>query len=417
MKSSGAPVLGMILKGYPRISETFISNEILLLEKLGFSVRLISLRHPREAFCHDSVRRIRARVDYLPQTIRQHLFRLLYANLRVVFQQPKAYGRAVATAWRRFRRTRKSATLKHLLQGGWVVHYLLPGSGITHLHAHFAHSPTSVAMFAAALSGLPFSFTAHAKDIYTSDPRQLKEKIEKAAFVVTCTRYNAAHLRSLAGKAATTTIHTVYHGIDLALFSRGGAAEVVKDKPLRILSIARMTAKKGLPTVYRALRLLRDREVDFRHTLIGDGDDRDEIRTLIEELGLTKHTRLAGTLPHDQVIDHFNHADLFMLGCEQAPNGDRDGIPNVFVESMAMGVPVVATRVSAIPELVQHEKTGLLVSPGKPEELADAVIRLISDTQLRDVIVEQAADFVAQHFDNTTLIRKLARIYTEKMNH
>ncbi len=180
--------LGMILKGYPRISETFISNEILLLEQRGFRIHIISMRSPREAFTHDSVRRIRARVDYLPETIiGKRLPALCWHNLMQALRFPRRYAAALSMAWRRWRRTRKSATIKHLLQAGYLCHKLLKGSGCRHLHAHFAHSPTSVAFFSHLLSGRPFSFTAHAKDIYTSDPRQLAEKAGAARFVATCT--------------------------------------------------------------------------------------------------------------------------------------------------------------------------------------------------------------------------------------
>ena len=184
MSTSSRPVLGMILKGYPRISETFISNEILLLEQLGFAIHLFSMRRPRENFSHDNVKKIRAKVDYLPETLIKPLPLLLYHNICLAAAKPKVYAGALKTAYRRFKRTHKSATIKHLLQAGYLVHRFLPASGVTHLHAHFAHSPTSVAMFTSHLTGLPFSFTAHAKDIYTSDPNQLREKIERARFVV-----------------------------------------------------------------------------------------------------------------------------------------------------------------------------------------------------------------------------------------
>ena len=144
-----------------------------------------------------------------------------------------------------------------------------------------------------------------------------------------------------------------------------------------------LTAKKGLPTVYRALKLLCDQGISLTHTLIGDGEDRDKILALIDDLGLTSVTRWLGTQPHHVVLAHYQKADLFVLGCEVASNGDRDGIPNVLLESMAMGIPVVATDISGIPELVQNGKTGLLVPPGQPQKLAEAMMRLLTDTALR----------------------------------
>lgn len=270
MRVSTRPVLGMILKGYPRISETFISNEIRLLEKLGFAIHLFSMRQPREKFSHASVKEIRASVDYLPETLIKPLPRLLYHNLCLAAKNPGVYGAALKTAYVRFLRTRKFATLKHLLQAGYLVNRLLPQRRVTHLHAHFAHSPTSVAMFTSRLTGIPFSFTAHAKDIYTSDPRQIREKIGLAQFVVTCTEYNKQHLHALSD-GHTTPIHRNYHGIDTRLFSAPNEEPKLPAPPYRILTVARLTAKKGLPTIYRALRILCDQGISLRHTHIGGG--------------------------------------------------------------------------------------------------------------------------------------------------
>ena len=408
------PFLGMILKGYPRISETFISNEILLLEKLGFPIHLFSMRRPREDFTHQSVNRIQAAVDYLPETLLKPLPRLLYHNCLLAAKRPRVYTRALKIAYRRFLRTRKSATLKHLFQAGYLIQRLIPGRGVIHLHAHFAHSPASVAMFASMLSGLPFSFTAHAKDIYTSDPRQLREKADLAKFVVTCTEYNRSHLLALCD-GEPGAIHRVYHGIDTRLFSLNQDRISKPEKPYRILTVARLIAKKGLPTVYRALNVLKDKGIAFRHTLIGDGEDREKILTVIKDLGLSAHTRWLGTQPHEVVREHYKRAHLFVLGCEVAPNGDRDGIPNVLFESMAMGVPVVATCLSAIPELVETEKTGLLTAPGQPRQLAEAMLKMLTDEALRARVIPAARQRVMQDFDNKVLIRKLAAIYRKEI--
>ena len=210
---------------------------------------------------------------------------MLYHNLILAAKRPGIYAAALKTARRRFLRTRKSATFKHLLQAGYLAHRFLPASGVTHLHAHFAHSPTSVAMFTGQLTGLPFSFTAHAKDIYTSDPRQLREKIELSRFVVTCTEYNRRHLLEISD-GQKTPIHRIYHGIDVDLFSGNRAEQENPGQPYRILTIARLTAKKGLPTVLRALKLLTDRGLSINHVLIGDGDDRDRILALVSAAGI-----------------------------------------------------------------------------------------------------------------------------------
>ena len=406
--------LGMILKGYPRISETFISNEILLLEKMGFPIHLFSMRQPRENFAHKSVAEIEAGVDYLPETLLRPLPRLLFHNCLLAASRPAAYARALKKALQRFLRTRKSATLKHLFQAGYLVRRLMPASPSLHLHAHFAHSPASVAMFASILSGLPFSFTAHAKDIYTSDPRQLREKMALAKFVVTCTEYNRHYLKSLFD-GSPPPVYCVYHGIDTELFSQESKHDEQVNPPYRILTVARLIAKKGLPTVYNALKILKDQRVDFEHTLIGDGDDREKIRTVIRDLGLGDQAHWLGTQPHDVVRAQYQRSHLFVLGCEVAPNGDRDGIPNVLLESMAMGVPVVATTVSAIPELIETGKTGLLVDPGSPEHLAAAMRRMLIDADLRRKIIPAARKRVVRDFNNRLLIRDLADIYRKEI--
>ena len=409
MEKPATSTLCMILKGYPRISETFISNEILLLESLGFNIHIVSMRNPRESFTHESVEQIKAKVDYLPSTILKHIWTLLYHNTGLMTKRPAVYFNALKKALVRWLRTRKSATLKHLLQAGYLVHKCMPGKQIVHFHSHFAHSPTSVAMFSSILSGLPFSFFAHAKDIYTSDERQLKEKIDMARFVVTCTRYNKRFLSSLAGKS-TTPIFCVYHGINLDYFNNSRPA-IECTPPYRLLTVARMTEKKGIDDIYHALVILKKQGIKFEHALIGEGDDRQKIENLISQLGLEKETRLLGTMTHEQVIHFYSDSDLFVLGCRIAENGDRDGIPNVMAESMAMQLPVVATDVSGLPEFLEDGVTGLMVPQKNPEALAKAIQKALLDPGLRKTVTRTARQRIVNDFDNKKLIPQLASIY------
>jgi glycosyltransferase involved in cell wall biosynthesis len=407
-----APVLGMVLKGYPRISESFISNEIALLEEAGFTVRILSMRKPREDFTHESVKRIKATVDYLPETMAGNVRTLLSANLACLAASPVRYLLGVVFMLGQLARTRKAATVKHLLQAGYLAARVLPGSGVAHLHAHFAHSPTSVAQFASRLTGLPFSFTAHAKDIYTQKPARLADKIAKARFVATCTGYNKLYLDRLNPKG--TPVHRVYHGIDLSLFEPG-PFKLAAAPPFDILTVARLTPKKGLPTVFRALAGLAGRGMEFRHTLIGEGEERGSLEGLVRELGLEDRVAWLGGKPHETVVEHLRRADLFLLGCEVSPNGDRDGIPNVLVEAMAMGVPVAATAVSAIPELIESGEHGLLTTPGDHEGLAGAAARLLTEPDLRARVIPAARERVLRNFDNRKLVRDLARIFRDHL--
>jgi glycosyltransferase involved in cell wall biosynthesis len=415
MVSSKSPTLGMILKGFPRISETFISNEILLLEKAGFQIHIFSMRRPRETFSHRNVQNIRASVDYLPETLLVPLPRFLFHHLLLAKQNPAIYRHVLKSAIHRLRQTRKLATIKHFLQAGYLVHKYLPKQNVVHLHAHFAHSPTSVAYFTSQFSGLPFSFTAHAKDIYTSDPKLLSEKIKPSEFIITCTEHNKQYLNALEN-SRNTPVYRIYHGIDTKLFNSLEATTLPEPQPpYRLLTVARMTRKKGIPTVLEAIRILCDEGLPIKHILIGDGDERKRVLALIKDLGLENTSQWQGTLPHEKVLGFYRQADLFVLGCEIAPDGDRDGIPNVILESMAMGVPVVSTHISSIPEVITDEATGLLVASHSPGDMAKAIKRLLTDIDLRKKVIDSARTRVMEDFDNRSLIRDLANVFVEKI--
>jgi len=402
--------LGYILKGYPRISETFISNEILLLEQLGFRMRLFPMRHPREDFCHDSVKQIKAQVDYLPTELLLEFPRLLLPNIFLAIKQPALFKHGLGLAHMRYKRTANLATFKHLLQAGYLTNkHLLKDESVTHLHGHFAHSPTSVTMFAALFSRRSFSFTAHAKDIYTSNPEQLREKIRLAKFVVTCTDYNRKYLKSIAD-GLSTPIHCIYHGIDLELFSPE-TDHTTCAPPYKLLTVARMTEKKGLPALYKALHILKDKDFRFKHTLIGDGDDKEKIIKLITELQLDDCCQCLGTRTHKEVLRQFEENDLFVLACEIAANGDRDGIPNVLVESLAMGVPGLSTTVSAIPEILLHKRSGITIAPSEPETMAAAIKETLENQALRNTIIQGGLTHTSKHFNNRELVAKLANIF------
>lgn len=402
------PVLVMVLKGYPRISETFISNEIELLERQGFAVRIVSMRKPRENFSHASVARIQAEVVYLPEAMLPALGRLLAANLRTAVSRPAGYLKAAGLMLRHFFEAPKSATVKHLLQAGLLCDEALRPGEAPHLHAHFAHSPTSVAMYAGLMADAPVSFTGHAKDVWTQRPERLAEKIGRAAFVVTCTQANAAYLEKLSPNG--TPVFPVYHGIDLALFD-GAAARPAAGPPWRLLTVARLTAKKGLDTVLDTLGLLAREGVDFTYDLVGAGEDAAALAEQAARLGLAERVRFHGAMPHEQVVELYRAAHAFVIGCRVLPNGDRDGVPNVLVEAMAMGLPVAATNVSALPELAIHGETALTCNPDDPAALAANLRRLLDDPALAGRLAAAARELVGREFDNVANIRRLAAVF------
>lgn len=401
--------LGFVLKGFPRISETFISNEIRLLEQRGFRIHIYSMRHPRESFTHESVKAIRAKVTYLPQSVSYDFPRLLWQNICLFARIPKRYIKTARLWLSRYPQAPKKHTwLKHFLQAGWLVQCSAKREGIHHFHAHFAHTPSSVAMYAASFCDVPFSFFAHAKDIYTQNPIALKEKIDRAKFVVTCTAYNENYLKHIAKNAKK--ISCVRHGIDLSLFSPK-SRPATPTPPFTILTVARLVPKKGLFDVLEALAFLRQKGIEFRYILAGDGPLRAQLLQKAEDLGLAAHVLMTGTITHDAVCQLYEKADAFVLGCRLGDKGDRDGIPNVIAEAMAMGVPVAATRFSGIPELVEHEISGMLSAPEDPQELARNLLRVLTDHQLRAQLIPAARQRVEHMFDNRTLIQTLAEVY------
>lgn len=401
----------MILKGYPRISESFISTEILLLESLGIPIQIFSLRRPRESFTHQSVQKIQAPVTYTPEYVLPHFRTLMASNLRLWRRLGGRYARCLARAASRALERKKTATLRHFLQAGHLAHLRLMDGRVTHLHAHFCHTPTSVALFASELTGLPFSFTGHAKDIYTSEPDQLRRKIHRARFVVTCTRYNAQYLQRIAGRPVP--IHTIYHGIDLDFFAFG--ANPPPAPPYRLLSVGRMVPKKGYDDLLTALKILDQEGLDFTLDHIGSGEEKDRIRTLCRRLGLERRVRFRGTLPHEEVIDYYRRSHAFVLACKVAENGDRDGIPNVLVEAMAVGLPVISTRVSAIPELVEDGVTGTLVEPAQPGPLAQAIRKVLTSGPALEAQLRAARRKVEADFDNRRCVQRLYELFRKSL--
>jgi glycosyltransferase involved in cell wall biosynthesis len=402
--------IAYLLKRYPRLSETFILHEILELERQGVALRIFSLLNPSESITHVDVARVRAPVCYLPSG-RAAWVAYGRAHWTLIRRDPRRYAGVVAHI---LQRRRHLATVKHFLRAGWLA-LELERTGVTHLHAHFAHGPASVAYFVHLLIGLPYSVTAHAKDIYTSPPQLLGRKLRAARFVVTCTGYNAEYLARVVGLRASRRIHRIYHGVDLVRFGPvedGEPDEAPQQEPM-ILAVGRLVEKKGFRYLIEAMGLLAARGVPARLQIVGGGDLAETLRRQIAEAGLGDRITLLGPLPQEQVIGLYRAATIVALPSIVLENGDRDGIPNVLVEAMRMGIPVVSTAVSGIPELVIDGETGLLVPPRDAGALAGALARLLDDAGLRRRLAAAAAAHVLREFDlatNTARLRALLQV-------
>ena len=391
--------LGLLVRIWPKLSETFILEEVLALERLGVALRLYALAAPTDALTHPAVASVRAPLTCVPPTLRRHWGEFVARHLRVAAAAPLAYLRALIVAVRRGRRA-----LHDFVLAGWLAAQLRD-DGIGHLHTHFISTPADVADLVSRLTMLPFSISAHAKDIYLSDPSDLRRKLEAARFTVTCTEFNRRTLASIAPRAR---VHRMYHGVDQAQFHPRPRPGV--DAPPLILSVGRLREKKGLDTLIDACRVLRDRGQAFRCEIVGYGEEHDRLRARIARQGLTGAVCLVGKLPREQVIESYARAAVYVQPSRIAADGDRDGIPNVLLEAMAMGLPVVASGVSGIPELVGDGHNGLLVKPDDPLALANAITRLLHEPQLCADLGHHARGTVAESFDNDHNVQLLCRL-------
>jgi glycosyltransferase involved in cell wall biosynthesis len=277
-----------------------------------------------------------------------------------------------------------------------------------HLHVHFAHIPTDIAMYAAGVSAVSFSFTAHANDLFERG-WLLEKKVQRARFAVTISEYNRQLIKKNGG--AEHKIHVIRCGVDHTAFTaRSGRAE---NSVPTIGTLGRMVEKKGVDDLIRACKMLRDRNVDFSVEIAGDGPLLPELQQLVDDSDLSAQVHFKGPLSHDQVPQWLQTLDVFVLACKKDRNGDMDGIPVVLMEAMLAGVPVISTRISGIPELIQDGQSGLLAEPASPDHLARAIARLLSDETLYTDLRKKAIDKVQTEFDLSDNVARLDELFKE----
>jgi glycosyltransferase involved in cell wall biosynthesis len=379
LPTKAARPIAFVLKGYPRLSETFIAQEVRALERRGFDIRIVALRQPTDTHRHPIHREIRAPVHYLPEYLHAEPLRVL-RGWRAA-RRLRGYRTALRAWLRDLVRDPSRNRIRRFGQALVLAGELAPEVG--HIHAHFLHTPSSVARYAALLRGLAWTASAHAKDIWTTPDWEKREKLADCRWLVTCTAAGQAHLAALAPAPEKVTL--VYHGLDGASYAPVDAAPSdlgVATRPICILSIGRAVAKKGFDDLLAALALLPG-AVDWRFVHIGGGALLDGLRRRATELGIAARVEWRGPQPQPAVIAAYREADLFVLASRIAADGDRDGLPNVLLEAQSQRLPCLATRVDGIVELIEDEKTGLLVEPNDPPALAEALARLIGDRQLR----------------------------------
>lgn len=399
------PAVAYIIKMYPRFSETFILNELLELERQGVRLHVFSLKKPDDGVFHAEVAKLRARVTYLPESPLLQPGAFAASHRELFRSDRRRYLRALGAAAKRHR----AVTMKQFLRAGYIAPRLRR-EGISHVHAHFASGPTAVALHLHRLTGISYSFTAHAKDIYIDsvDRQELANKLRSARFAVTVSDFNRAHLSQL----ADSRIVRIYNGLDLERFRPNGAAQ---DEPPLVLAVGRLIEKKGFADLIRACGLLRDEGRRFRCRIVGKGALQDELRGLIRELRLEDMVELAGALPREQLLELYPRAAVVVAPCTVGSDGNRDGLPTVLIEAMALGVPVISTDVTGIPELVEDGVTGLLVPERDPQALAGAIGRILGDSERSEAHARAARARVEERFDLRRNVAQLRELLEESV--
>ncbi len=448
--------IGYVMNGFPRLSETFIAHEIHQLERQGLGLRLFVVKREDEPWQHPVVQAISAVREHLPPVsslsgtslwpwLRKNAPRYATAHGRVLRRHPLRWLRtaasALALAVQHGQRgalasqaggfSLRKVYIKEFLQAGHVADAVLRSGDIEHLHGHFCHGVATITWWASQMSAVPFSFTAHAKDIYQAElnpGRLLERKLGAARFVATCTCANAQVLKGRHPRPEE--VHAIYHGLDTDWFApKPQGAALVGDTahptapstasptasptaaPL-ILAVGRLVEKKGFDTLLHACAWLQANGVAWRCHIVGeDGPAAPALRALIEQLGLQGQVQLVGPMTQDQLRNRYADAHVFALPCQVMADGDRDGFPNVLAEAMAMGVPVVSTAISGIPEMIDDGVHGLLVPPRDPPALGAALQRLLVDTGLHQRLARQGRERMCERFDSRRTTQELRALF------
>lgn len=396
MHPEPTPHVGYVVKRYPRFSETFIVNEILAHEAAGMSLDVFALYPPNDTHFQDTLALVRAPVTYLTADGLRALD--FWSGLEAgALDVPEIWRSLDAARGQEARTVYQAARLASAVRR----------RGITHLHAHFATAPAQVARLAARWAGISFSVTAHAKDIYHDSvtPSTLRALLDDASGVVTVSDYNARYLTDRVG-VDPSRLHRIYNGLDLERFD----VALRGDRRPTVLAVGRFVPKKGFDVLLDACALLAREGRRFACRLIGGGSEEGRLRERAIALGLGNSVQFDGPLPQREVMRALREAAVFAAPCVVAEDGDRDGLPTVLVEAMALGTPVVATDVVGIPELVRHRETGWLVPPHDARALADALRTMLDAPALRAQLADEARALIEREFDvrhNAALVRRL----------
>ncbi|MEW9806570.1 glycosyltransferase [Mesorhizobium sp. ZMM04-5] len=377
-RTSSAGRLAIVLKGWPRLSETFIAQELVALEAQGLEFEVWSMRHPTDKKRHALHDALKARVRYLPEYLYQEPSRVL-KGLGHAMRLP-GFGRALRLWLSHLLRDPTPNRVRRFGQAAVLAREAAPD--LAFVYAHFLHTPSSVALYASMMRGVGWGFSAHAKDIWKSPEWEKRDKLARATFGVTCTSLGAEHLRDLSVDPARLSL--VYHGLDLTRFPPPPPPRPRRDgtgEPVTVVSVGRLVEKKGYDLLLEALAMLPE-TTSWRFVHIGGGDLSQTLKDKASKLGIADRIEWRGARDQGEVIAALREADLFVLPSRIASDGDRDGLPNVLMEAASQELPILSTSVSSIPEFIENGRQGVLVAP-EADALAAALAGLIADPERR----------------------------------
>jgi colanic acid/amylovoran biosynthesis glycosyltransferase len=403
-------VIGYVMQKYPTLTLTFVYREVAALRAAGMQVETFSMWRPGPQELSREAQPLLAETYYI---FPLNGLRFVRRQLRYLLTRPGRYLGTLAFCLRHDNASwgRRLRVLGHFLQGVYLAGEV-ERRGLQHLHAHFARGAATVALVAARLTGITFSFTAHANDLFVA-PTMLPEKLAAARFAIAISEYNRQFLWRLApSRAARDRVFVARCGIDVSRFTP--AAAPANPVPL-ILGVGRLVEKKGFRYLIAACELLARRGYAFECEIVGDGPEAAALQRQIDAAGLAGRVRLAGPVFQEDLNRHLAAAQIFALPCVVAADGDMDGIPNSLMEAMAMEIPVVSTTLTGIPELVVHEQTGLLAPPRDAAALADALARLLDDPDLRACLGKTGRAKVVAEYELDKNARALQQIFASML--
>lgn len=406
-----------IILDFPKRSEQFIAREVRALGRRFGKVLVYSLRKgDYELPLENNIT-----VVYLEERTWQQI---ISAHMILMWRRPAAYWRtlikriifpfikAIGPKSPSERRQRAGKKARRYLRSAAIAADLLKWN-TAHIHAHYAHRPAEMAFRVSSFTGIPFSFTAHAKDLFLTRKSKVARLVKRSSFALTCTRDGEKYLRSIVSEKYHRRIYCLYHGLPLDRFSTQTPSRLPGTKPV-ILSAGRFIDKKGFDILLLALAELKKRGIEFRCILAGDGLLADRIKKNTEALGLAREVEFPGFISEWALMRIYAETDVFALACRESADGNKDGIPNVILEAMAFAIPIVSTRVGGIPEVLKSGKNGHLVEPDKPLDLADALESLLKDNKRRKKMGQTGRKLVAGNFDITKNSEKLFRLFLKR---